>query len=55
MHSNLECIKYDINMGVSRKIFPEKKSKCGFYRRVGGGQQVFYVHTVKNNWKGGGV
>ena len=28
MHSNLECIKYDIKMGVSRKKFPEKKSKC---------------------------
>ena len=61
MYSNLECIKYDINMGGSRKFFPVKKSKClnprWIFSKGGGRATIFYVHTVRNlkKWKEGGV
>ena len=61
MHSNLECIKYDINMGVSRKNFPEKKSKCLNPRWILSKGRVratsllrAYSKKLKKNWKGGG-
>ena len=62
MHSNLECIKYDINMGGSREFFPEEKSKCLNHRWIfskgWGRATIFYVHTVRNKInirRGGGA
>ena len=60
MHSNLEYIKYDINMGGSRKFFALKKSKClnpkWIFSKGQGRATVFYVHTERNKkLKRGGV
>ena len=55
MHSNLECIKYNINIGVSSKFFPVKNSKCLNPRWIiskgRGRATIFYVHTVRNKKK----